>query len=147
VPYEAVTIGRAPSRSDADVVIAQIPQLGGDAASRRERALAELAELAGLRARGLREPLPLPCLTAAAYAEAIVKGGAGPNVAERLARDAWESVWEYPKEDQEPDHVIAFGGQVTMAELTAIEAGAAHFPDYALQLWAPLLARERVLEL
>ncbi len=61
-------------------------------------------------ARGLREPLPIPCATAAAYAEH----------GEFRARKEWESAWNFPKEDQEPEHQLAFGGVLGFDELLAL---------------------------
>jgi exodeoxyribonuclease V gamma subunit len=152
VGFHAVTIGRAPSRSRDQVLIAEIPALGRDPQTRRERALNELAALADLRDRGLREPLPLPCQTAAAYA-AAARSGDDPEAA---AAGAWVSGWNYPREDREEDHRYAFGGELSLAELlssapAADERGPGWQPvqqsrlgALALRLWEPLLSRETV---
>jgi len=158
IPFVAVTVGRARSKQAGNVAVAEIPALGGDAASRRHRALSELSALADLRARGLREPLPLPCLTAAAYANAVLKAGADVAAATKAADGAWTSTYEWPKEDLEPDHDLVFGGQLSLSELMAtlpesdetgegwVATEPSRFGRYALRLWAPLLARETVSE-
>jgi exodeoxyribonuclease V gamma subunit len=157
IPFEAVTIARARSRSDEpSVSVARIPALGRDAVSRGEKAVALLAGLARLRARGMREPLPIPCLTAAAYAAARspLDPGAGRDAAAR----AWTSEWSFDREDREPEHLLAFGGELTIDELLAIapraeesgrgwdEQEESRFGRYAVALWGPLLARESVVE-
>jgi exonuclease V gamma subunit len=82
----------------------------------------------------MREPLPLPSLTAAAYAHAKLRTGDDPVAA---AKQAWESNYNFDKEDREPEHQLVFSG-----ELPAIEQLGAH----AVALWAPLLERETVEE-
>jgi exodeoxyribonuclease V gamma subunit len=158
VPYEAVTIGRSRDQ-DADVAIARVPPLGRGPDERRAAALTELAALAELRRRGLREPLPLPCLTAAAYATAIVRERLDPPGAAIRAGIEWTSEFDRNREDREDDHLLAFGGQLALAELLAFvpaaeEAGpgwAAAEPTrlgrLALRLWQPLLHREQLEEL
>src|ERR1700754_3773604 len=47
-PFEALTVGRAPSGSDARVTIARIPPLDADPAARRALALAPPAVLVAL---------------------------------------------------------------------------------------------------
>jgi exodeoxyribonuclease V gamma subunit len=158
-PFEAVTVGRARSGAEfGDVSVARIQQLGRDPEARRARALAQLRELIDLHARGMREPLPIPCLTAAAYATALV-AGRDPEAAETAAEGAWKSGWRFDREDREPEHLAAFGGELALAELLepgarADEAGEgwaqgerSRFGRYALRLWTPLLARETVEEL
>lgn len=109
--FSAATIGRA--GADATVTIARIFPLGGDAESRARAALAHLAVLVDLYQRGMREPLPLYCLSSAAYAEAAVAGG-DPVAA---GRDAWTSVWRIPKEDRQLDHQLVLGGVRSFDEL------------------------------
>jgi exodeoxyribonuclease V gamma subunit len=70
-PLSAATIGRAASSRDEAVgTLARIPALGADPAERAATASAALATIVDLHDRGMREPLPLPCATAAAYAAA-----------------------------------------------------------------------------
>ena len=96
--------------------MAEIPPLGGDAETRRRAALAHLGGLAHLYARGMREPLPLYCMTSAAYAQAAHIGRRTPS---RAGRKAWTSAWNYDKEDKEPDHQLVLGGVRTFDELIA----------------------------
>jgi exodeoxyribonuclease V gamma subunit len=153
-PYEAVTIGRAPSEDDAEVSVARLPMLAAEQRGRRERALALLSVLVDLRARGLREPLPLPCLAAAAYAQALWQGAS-----EDRALDAAESAWRAERqragENAEPEHELAFGADLPFTELLALaplpdergagwaEQASSRFGRCARRLWDPVLAHER----
>jgi exodeoxyribonuclease V gamma subunit len=102
--FTAATIGRAEGR--ALVAVARIRPLGTDATARRETALARLVTVIDLYDRGMREPLPLYCMSSAAYAEAAA-AGRDPAAA---ARKAWTSEWNYDKEDKEPEHQLVLGG-------------------------------------
>jgi exodeoxyribonuclease V gamma subunit len=136
LPFEAVTIGRAPraagANGDRDVPegarLVRIRQLGADAATRAARARAELQRLLDLRAEGLREPLPLPCLSAEAYVAALRSGG-DPGGA---AMAAWTSTFTIAREDQEPEHRFLWDRRLDLDAL-AVRAPA---------LWEPLLSRE-----
>jgi exodeoxyribonuclease V gamma subunit len=148
--FSALTIGRAPARSDAAVAIARIPPLGADARERAAVALDHLALLADLYDRGMREPPPLASATSAAYAAAARAG----LDAVAAARGAWESGFNKPGEDREPEHVLVLGGERDLDVLTAPaarhdEAGAywdrdesRRFGRWARRLWDPLLAVE-----
>jgi exodeoxyribonuclease V gamma subunit len=136
--FEAATIGRARSGShhNARVTVARIAPLS------REEAIDELRVLVDLFDRGLREPLPLSCLTSAAFAV----GGD--------ARGEWTSD-RFDKEDKEPEHQFAFGGVLGFTELREAIARdderwdpvePTRFGQYALRLWAGLLAREAVTD-
>ncbi len=124
--FEAVTVGKAPFDSDAELMVARIPPLTG------EQALAELEKLIELRSLGLREVLPLPSMTAAAYAQ----GG------DAAAEQAWASRFKFDGEDVDPDHVRAFGGVLTIGALLELP-----LPAFAEQLWSGLLSAEAVSEL
>ena len=153
VPFEAITVGRGHSGRAS---VAHVPALGQAPEQRRQRALGELSALADLRRRGLREPLPLPCQTAAAYAAALRGGRMDVESALKAAEKEWRSEYEWPHEDKEPEHQLVFGGQPTLEQLAASpptddehgqgwDAGqASRFGRYALRLWGPLLSREVV---
>jgi exodeoxyribonuclease V gamma subunit len=113
-PYRAITIGRG--------TVARIPPVGGEVARR------ELASLIAVLDRGMREPLPLACLTSAAFAQ----GG------EAAGREAWQSTWNVSKEDAEPEHVLVHGRVLTFAELAADP----RFAELARRVWGPLLEHE-----
>jgi exodeoxyribonuclease V gamma subunit len=150
-PFEAAAVGRAGATG---VLVARLPVLAPDPETRQELALGHLATIVDLHDRGLREPLPLSCLAAAAYAEAARAGG-DPV---RAGTKAWESTWGYDKEDRELEHQLAFGGVLTFAELLeeaprADEQGhgwhaddATRFGRYARRLWAGLLSCEELVE-
>jgi exodeoxyribonuclease V gamma subunit len=144
--WTAVTVGRGP---DDAITVARIGPLADSAEGRREAALARLATLADLHDRGLREPLPLAVRSSAAFARARALGGD----AERAARREWETD-RYPHEDQDADHVLAFGAGLAFDELLAEvpredeqgrgwhQAEPSRFGRYAMRLWAPVLAAE-----
>jgi exodeoxyribonuclease V gamma subunit len=139
-PFEAVTIGKARAEAELGrVTVARIGPLDVDVARR------ELAALVDVFDRGMREPLPLMCLSSAAYAQ----GG------EVSARAAYESTWNQPKEDAEPEHQLVHGGVRSFAELLeeapradeAFEAAEpSRFGRYAWRVWRGLLAHEQVTD-
>jgi exodeoxyribonuclease V gamma subunit len=148
--FAATTIGKARrgAPDSATITIARIAPLEEDAA---EQARARLATLIDLYDRGMREPLPLACMTSAAYAAAVFGG----DDAAKAARDAWESGWAFPKEDAELEHQLVRGGVLTFDELTAEpprdderweETETTRFGRYALRLWEGLLGIEAVFE-
>ena len=87
------------------------------AARRRAVAAEHLAALVDLRDRGLREPLPLGCLSSAAYARAE-RRAEDPVAA---GRREWESTYAWDREDRDPEHQLAFGGVLAFDELLALE--------------------------
>lgn len=148
--FAAATVGQARSGA-ADgtrVTIARIPVLSTD------EAVAHLAILVDLYDRGMREPLPLACMASAAYAEAKTAG----RDAEAAGRRAWESGWNFPKEDAELEHQLVLGGVRTFDERIeepprADEAGdgwdeseTTRFGRYARRLWQGLLGREVLVD-
>jgi exodeoxyribonuclease V gamma subunit len=119
----AVTVGR---RGKTGVMVTiEVPTKG----DRRAWALEQLAVLVDLRDRGLHEPLPLACEAAGAYAAALPHG---PQAAIEQATTAWTSGYNYPKEDQDPEHVLAFGDTLAFEQLWTWAQPA---PDEAA--WAP----------
>ena len=147
-PFAAATVGRAGGRDD--VRVAYIPPLADDPAQRRAIALAQLEILVDLYDRGMREPLPLFCLTSEAYASAA-RSGQDPAVA--AARE-WESGWNFDREDRDAEHQMAFGGVLGFSDVLALapagdEAGDGWSAEddsrlgrYARRLWDGLLERE-----
>ncbi|HEY5196032.1 MAG TPA: exodeoxyribonuclease V subunit gamma [Solirubrobacteraceae bacterium] len=131
--FAAASVGRG--QMSAPAAIARIAPLAEDAAGRREAAVAQLESLVELYDRGMREPLPLYCLTSAAYAEAVAIDR-NPLSA---ARRAWTSEWNFDREDRELEHQLVLGGILSFDELPADELG-----RNAGQLWDGLLAREVV---
>ena len=90
----------------------------------------------GLFDAGMREPLPIACKTSAAYAQALHSG----SDAVKAATEEWESGWNFPREDKEPEHELVFGEGLSFEELMA-RAG---FDHYARRLWDAALAWEQV---
>jgi len=149
-PFEAITVGRARSGAPegARISVSRIRPVGA------ERARVQLARLVDLWDRGMREPLPMACLTTAAYAAARADG----QDAEAAARTAWESGWKFPREDAEPEHELVFGGRVPLEDLLAAppaedEAGhgwddgePTRFGRLARRLWDGLLVSEELTD-
>jgi exodeoxyribonuclease V gamma subunit len=136
----AVTIGRG---DDDEIRVATIPAV--------EDAKRHLQTLVDLHDRAVREPLPMACKTSAAYAAAKLRGGD----ARKAACAQWESGF-YRKEDDEPEHLLAFGGHRPFDDLIGEpprddERGPewdgeepSRFGRYAVRLWTPLLAVEEL---
>jgi len=149
-PFAAATVGRGQGRGD--VRTAWIESLGDDAEQRGAAARAELAVLMDLYDRGMREPLPMFCLTSAAYAEAARQGQDGYGAALK----EWETEWNFEREDRDAEHRMAFGRVLTLSEVLEIAPGegedgqgwpdaeASRFGRLARRLWEGLLAREEV---
>jgi exodeoxyribonuclease V gamma subunit len=148
-PFRAATIGRGTDRGS--VAIVQLAPLAADPGERRQIAGRLLAAIVNLYDRGMCEPLPLYCLTSAAYAEAAV-GGGEPLAA---ARRAWTSEWSYDKEDRDLEHQLVLGGVLAFEQLSdepprPDETGPGWEGDettrlgrYARRMWDELLAREQ----
>ena len=141
--FSAATVGRARSGAgEARVTIARIPPLAPEAARGYLTALLDLYD------RGMREPLPLACLSSAAYATLGIAAG----------RKAWESGFKFAGEDAEPEHQLVLGGTPSFAELLDEaprhdeegdgwdETETTRFGRHARRLWAGLLAWEEVTE-
>ena len=114
-PFGAASVGRG--RQSAPSAIARIDPLAADPAGRRAAAVGELESLVELYDRGMREPLPLYCLTSAAHAEAV-SVDRNPITA---ARKAWTSEWNFDREDRELEHQLVLGGILTFDALPAAE--------------------------
>ena len=146
-PFQAITVGRRKAQAS----VAWIGPLGDDPESRRATALEYLAVLADLMDRGLREPLPISCKTSYAYAEAASKGFDQPG---RWASREWASEFRFDKEDKEPEHLLAFGGQQPLGFLLAPPprpderdwhaTDGTRFGVLARRLWAGVFAHEKV---
>jgi exodeoxyribonuclease V gamma subunit len=146
----AVTVGRA--RTDApdtaSATIARIPPID------RDDALAHLATLVDLWDRGMREPLPIACDASAAYARAA---SAGENPVTAGAK-AWESGWNFPREDADLEHQLVFGDVLSFADVleaqpASDESGVGwddtettRFGVLARRLWKGALACEEVVD-
>jgi exodeoxyribonuclease V gamma subunit len=155
-PFAAAAVGQAQrgAPDSATITIARIPPLADDAATRARLAREQLETLVDLYDRGMREPLPLACMTSAAYAIAA-RAGADAG---KAARSAWESAWNFPKEDADLEHQLVRGEIASFDELTAEpprldECGAGwdetettRFGRYAVRLWDGLLSTEAVFE-
>ena len=133
-----MTIGRAAGAAHdrRSVTVARLPALGAE-----RRAASSSPSLLDLYDRGMREPLPLACATSAAYAR-----GSGEAAA---ARKAWESEWNFAKEDAEPEHQLVLGGVLTLRRAARARRRATtsdwdpgeptRFGRYARRLWDGLL--------
>lgn len=145
-PWRGVTVGRR--KSGGRVV--EVTALDGPPAARREAAIAVLRDLVALRARGLCEPLPIPCKTAASWADARRRGRAPEKAA---VRD-WESSHRFAGEDADRSHLTALGGELRFDQLVAFaptdhETGDGWALDettrlgrLARRVWDPLLDHE-----
>jgi exodeoxyribonuclease V gamma subunit len=150
--WSAVTVGRG--RGDR-ILVVRIPPLGADPAARARAAQTELARLIDLYDRGMREPLPLPCRTAAAYVEALRRGEDPREAADGEWRSSWGRDNWIDREDAAPEAVLVWGERAIdalLAEPPALgEAGEGwaesercRFGRLARRLWDPLLEREVV---
>jgi exodeoxyribonuclease V gamma subunit len=118
-PVEALTIGRDDGHG---IRVARVGPVDVSVAR------AELATLLEIFDAGMREPLPLYCLTSAAFA-------AGDD-----ARAVWESGWNRPGEDVQLEHLLVHGRALTFDEVLADR----RFTDLATRVWRALLEHERV---
>jgi exodeoxyribonuclease V gamma subunit len=148
--YSAVTAGRARygAPHEAFATVARLAPI--EAGSAREH----LQTLVDLWERGMREPLPIGCESAAAYADAARR----EKPAIVAGRRQWESAWNYPREDAQLEHQLAFGAVLTFDDLLARpprddESGDAwpasettRFGRLARRLWDPLLAHEELTD-
>jgi exodeoxyribonuclease V gamma subunit len=148
--YSAMTVGRARygAHQEAFATVAQIAPIEGRTASEHLQTLVDLWE------RGMREPLPIGCESSAAYADAARR----EQSATKAGRRQWESAWNYPREDAQLEHQLAFGGVLTFDDLLAKpprdderdgpwdETETTRFGKLARRLWDPLLAHEELTD-
>jgi exodeoxyribonuclease V gamma subunit len=138
-PWQAVTTGRGRfSRPTGRSTLVAPPD-----------PLAVLAEIADLRDRGLREPLPIGPATSADYAD---RRSRNVPVADAVA--GAEKTWTQPFGDAKDRYIgYVYGRSPGLAALLTIppsadEAGwfdeASRFGALARRLWTPLLAREQL---
>jgi exodeoxyribonuclease V gamma subunit len=131
-PFAAATVGRAARRagSGATATVVRLPRLDP------EEALTHLVSLVDLYDRGMREPLPIACMTSAAYADAL-RRGSDPA---KAATQEWKTEWSFPREDEDPEHQLAFGRVLSFDELCSRPG----FAACAQQLWDGALGWEEV---
>ncbi len=145
-PWRALTVGKYRAGGQA----VELAAFDGPPDTRRAAAVSALRDLVALRGRGLCEPLPMPCKTSAAWAEARRRN----RHPARSAARAWESNHAFPGEDADRSHQAAFGGVLRFDELVRIaptdaESGAGWADEedsrlgrLARRLWDPVLPRE-----
>ncbi len=131
----SITVGRRGARARRSIL------QGVDAATARRI----LADLAALRDAGLREPLPMAAASSEAYAERRYCGDTIDD-ARAAARAKWEAD-RYQNENAEPEHVLVFGANESLAALMARPDDSSpdettRFGSLARRLWTPLLAAE-----
>jgi exodeoxyribonuclease V gamma subunit len=133
----AVVVGTARDGAERCVLTGTAPAI----------AVELLAELADLRAAGLRAPLPMAVKTSAAYAQARLR------MSEANARAKAAKEWEtdrFAPENAEPEHELLFGAGTRFAAWAAgAPAPGEEFADestrfgaLARRLWNPLLAQQ-----
>ncbi len=137
MPWAAATVGRG-QQSPRCATLSPLPH---------DVATAVMADLVELYDHGLREPLPLPVKTTAAYAEARL-GGADPADAHLRAGEKW-ATGKFPGEDDDAAHTMVWGRRAPLQTLLAPRTGdddpeePDRFAALAVRLWAPLLEHER----
>lgn len=142
------SIGRQPSarrgNGGTEACIAPLPE---------NEARAWLRRLVGVRALGLREPLPLPLKTSLKWAEEHAMLLAGREVdPDQRARNEWRTQpgpWSFPREDADPAHVRVWGRDTAYETLAAplradedqLHPTITHrLGTYAWAVWGPLLS-------
>jgi exodeoxyribonuclease V gamma subunit len=148
-PWGAATVGRGVRAHPQCATLTPLP---------RGVAAAVLEDLVELYDQGLREPLPLPVKTAAAYAETRFSG-ADPADAAVRAREKW-ATGKFPGEDEDDAHAMVWGRRAPfdclLTPCRATDAGAIaasirpaagnepdRFAALATRLWFPLLDHEQ----
>ncbi len=138
--WRAVTVGAGGKGTVARSVLGPVD----GAAARRH-----LADLVGLRARGLCAPLPMAVKTSATYAAKRATGMTAANAVEKARRE-WVGN-NFPGEQADPAHALVWGEDADLAVLLAEPAATGDLAAYdestrfgvlARQLWQPLLDAE-----
>ncbi|HET6877366.1 MAG TPA: exodeoxyribonuclease V subunit gamma [Jatrophihabitans sp.] len=135
--YRALTVGRNKDDARRSIFAGVTP----------ESAQRLLAQLAGIRDAGLREPLPMALATSCDYAErrrAASAADALPGARRKWTNDG------FPPEREEPEHVLVYGRKAPFDILTAAPAAESErfadeptrFGALARSLWNPLLDAE-----
>jgi exodeoxyribonuclease V gamma subunit len=152
--FEALTVGRIRDGGRRTISVARIPVLSGDPVARQEYALLQLSALVDLFRLAMREPVPLYLKTSAAWAEAVHQG----RDPKEAASKEWTSLWNFDREDKDPEHQLVLGDVVPFDAIAAVpprqdEEGNGWSPDepsrlgrYARRLWDGLLAIETVTD-
>ncbi|MDQ6817047.1 MAG: exodeoxyribonuclease V subunit gamma [Actinomycetota bacterium] len=150
--FAAATVARSPEGNG--VTVALIEPLGIDAEERRRVAIEQLMVIVDLFERGMREPLPLYCVSSAEYARAAVQGE-DPIAA---ARRAWKSEWRYSGEDADREHKLVLAGERALEDLLEEEpredergpgwesSETSRFGRLARRMWDGLLRHEDVTD-
>lgn len=150
-PVGAVTVGRGARRGAVSVARLDPP---AEPAGRHLWAQQRLVTILDIYDRGMREPLPLPCRTAAAWAQSRNRGEGDDQLQARVAAE-WLSNDRFPGEQEDPDHVEVWGSYAPVDALLGPpgpgEGGAGWPPEertrlglLARRLWDPLLGHERL---
>jgi len=143
-PWTAVAVGRGEPGRPLRATFGPVEQ---------SNARTYLFQLVDLYDRGMREPLPLPLKTSAAYATAVSKLE-GADRALFLARRAWATD-KFPGEDADAAHAIVWGTAAPLEVLLQQEPGPderwadqpSRLGEMSLRLWGPLLQHRREVSL
>ena len=133
----AITIGRRGNRAATSTIHAPTDPH------------AALADLLDLYDRGMREPLPMPAKTSAAYAASRLSGVSVDQALERAMRE-WRNNFGGDQDDKH--HRFAWGEALPLTELLTAPPLAdekwrgepSRFGELACRLWAPLLNAEQL---
>ncbi len=116
-----------------------------------EAALAWLDQLVDVRARGMREPIPLSPKTSAAWAQGF--GDGDVRTADDKARYAWETdeFKGIPGEQDTPAHVVAYGERAPLSDVLGtprpdelwFRGATSRLGQYALRVFGPITGNER----
>ncbi len=146
-PWRALTVGKYKTGGR----LVELGPIDGPPDDRHAAAVGHLTDLVDLRSRGMCEPLPLPCKTSGAWAEARTRN----REPERSAARDWESNHRFPGEDADRSHRAVFGGTRRLDEILAMEPTdhergdgwaddeSSRLGRLARRVWDPLLALER----